>query len=55
MAVMAACSEAPVDDQMNIDGSTPSQMLTQKPVVLFSANYAIPGEILVKFRSTIEL
>lgn len=52
MAVMAACSEAPVDEQMNIDGSTPSQMLTQKPVVLFSANYAVPGEILVKFRST---
>lgn len=37
---------------MNIDGSVPSQMLAQKPQMLFSAEQAIPGEVIVKFRES---
>jgi len=52
-ALLAACVDSNIDDGMNIDGSTPSQMLTQKPVTVFSAEQAIPGEIIVKFRETV--
>lgn len=37
---------------MNIDGSVPSQMLAQKPQMLFSAEQAIAGEVIVKFRES---
>ncbi len=52
-ALLAACVDSNIDDGMNIDGSTPSQMLTQKPVTVFSAEQAIPGEIIVKFREAV--
>lgn len=51
--MLAACVDSNIDDGMNIDGSTPSQVLTQKPVTVFSAEQAIPGEIIVKFRESV--
>ena len=55
MAMLASCVDQPIDDTMSIDGSVPSQSLALKPQVLFNADQAIAGEIIVKFReSTIE-
>ena len=54
-AMLASCVDQKIDDSMSIDGSVPSQSLALKPQVLFNADQAIAGEIIVKFReSTIE-
>lgn len=49
-AMLASCVDQKVDDSMSIDGSVPSQSLALKPQVLFNADQAIAGEIIVKFR-----
>lgn len=51
-AMLASCTDPKLDEGLTIDGSVPSQMLAQKPKVLFNAEQAIPGEILVKFRES---
>lgn len=49
-AMLASCVDQKIDDSMSIDGSVPSQSLALKPQVLFNADQAIAGEIIVKFR-----
>ena len=49
--MLASCVETNLDE-MKIDGSVPSQTLAQKPVMVHSAEVAIPGEIIVKFRES---
>ena len=51
-AMLASCVDPKIDDAMNIDGSVPSQMLAQKPQMVFSAEKAIAGEVIVKFRES---
>lgn len=51
-AMLASCVDPNIDDAMNIDGSVPSQMLAQKPQMVFSAEKAIAGEVIVKFRES---
>ena len=54
-AMLASCTDPKIDDTMNIDGSVSSQLLAQKPKMVFSAEQAIAGEVMVKFReSTID-
>lgn len=50
--MLASCVDPKIDDAMNIDGSVPSQMLAQKPQMVFSAEKAIAGEVIVKFRES---
>ena len=50
--MLASCVDPNIDDAMNIDGSVPSQMLAQKPQMVFSAEKAIAGEVIVKFRES---
>lgn len=50
--MLASCVDQKIDDAMNIDGSVPSQMLAQKPQMVFSAEKAIAGEVIVKFRES---
>ena len=50
--MLASCADPKIDDTMNIDGSVSSQMLAQKPQMVFSAEKAIPGEVIVKFRES---
>ncbi len=50
--MLASCVDPKIEDTMNIDGSVPSQMLAQKPQMLFSAEQAIAGEVIVKFRES---
>lgn len=50
--MLASCVDPSIDDAMNIDGSVPSQMLAQKPQMVFSAEKAIAGEVIVKFRES---
>ena len=50
--MLASCTDPKLDDTMNIDGSVSSQLLAQKPKMVFSAEQAIAGEVLVKFRDT---
>lgn len=51
-AMLASCVDTPIDDQMTIDGSVPSQSMALKPQMVFSAEQAIAGEIIVKFRES---
>ena len=51
-AMLSSCVDPKIDDVMNIDGSVSSQVLAQKPKMVFSAEQAISGEILVKFRES---
>lgn len=49
-AMLASCADPKIDDAMNIDGTVSSPTLAQKPQMVFSAEQAIAGEIIVKFR-----
>lgn len=49
-AMLASCVDPKIDDTMNIDGTVSSPTLAQKPQMVFSAEQAIAGEIIVKFR-----
>ena len=51
-AMLSSCVDPKIDDEMNIDGSVSSQVLAHKPKMVFSAEQAISGEILVKFRES---
>lgn len=51
-AMLASCVDPKIDDAMNIDGSVPSQSLALKPQMVFNAEQAIAGEIIVKFRES---
>lgn len=48
--MLASCVDPKIDDTMNIDGTVSSPTLAQKPQMVFSAEQAIAGEIIVKFR-----
>ncbi len=50
--MLASCVDPKIDDTMNIDGSVSSQLLAQKPQMVFSAEQAIAGEVIVKFRES---